>query len=293
MTSHHLSWKAFWGILWLFSLPICGFSQTEASESAKAESQQTRPAYLDFSIGIKQSAFRDYATSPLIYAGTPLSVSAAHRDLDQERESSLRLAYAFGSYSSSHGRDETRSQVQTVNLSYLELFRIPALSTEKATIKIGGQFNARAVFRDNEDLLNNGEGLDVLASLFASLSGTLDLSRQVAKEKKILFLTYTAKKRSRNLALHLHLGLVNGSYRNGFAYLGQGAMLNNDEFFEGYQLNLFSGYRLNSTLAYTVFLQNKNAMRFSYDWAAYSTGGNDPFEMADHLFSVSFLFALK
>jgi hypothetical protein len=70
--------------------------------------------------------------------------------------------------------------------------------------------------------------------------------------------------------------------------------LNNDDFFAGYELQIFEGFRLNSALDYTVHLHNKNAVQFSYIWDAYHTGGHhDNFEMAAHILKISLLYGLK
>lgn len=286
-------WKALILVFGFSCIPISSFSQQVKNKATSKKTRKIRPAYLDFSLGINSSSFRDHATSPIIYSGRPLSISVAHSDVDQTRESTLRLSYSFGQFTNTFNRHTASSQVRIAGLRYLELFHIPRLSSEKIDFNIGGQFNSTVVFRDNESLLNNSEGLDILASLSASMKVTLDLSRLADEKKKFLFLTYTAKKRKRDLSIRFNVGMMNGAYRNGFAYLGQGAMLNNDEFFESYELKPFSGFRLSSTLAYTVFLPNTNAIRFSYLWDVYSTGGDASFEMANHLFALSFLFALK
>ncbi|HKL39286.1 MAG TPA: hypothetical protein VJ894_01340, partial [Cryomorphaceae bacterium] len=159
---------------------------------------------------------------------------------------------------------------------------------------VGGQFNATANHRENAALFNNDEGVDLISTLFASAKGTLDLSRKEEKSKKFLFVNYTLKKRVRQLSYHLNVGVVNSSYRNGFAYISPAAPLNEDDFFADYEFRVFKGFRLNSSLDYTIYLQNKNAVQFSYVWDAYRTGGHhDNFEMAAHILKVTLLFGLK
>jgi len=161
-------------------------------------------------------------------------------------------------------------------------------------IKLGGTFNSTFNHRINEKLFNNGEGVDIISTLFGSIKTTMDVSRKENKEKQFLFIKYNLKKRVRSLSYTLNIGLVNSSYRNGFIYTNSSAPINEDEFFKGYELNIFKGFRINSSLDYTVFLHNKNAMQFSYLWDIYQTGGHhNNFEMVAHILKFSLLFNLK
>lgn len=240
-----------------------------------------RPAYLGIEFGIEQATFRDFASSPLFYVGHPITVALSHIDCDEERASSIRLSYAFGNLKTTAVQTETVSNVQTFMVNYLELFELPQLSSSTVNLKLGGQFNATANLRTNEALGNNSDGFELISTLFASAKGTINLSSKKAKLK-------------RSLAFGLHIGLINTSYRNGFIYTRQSPLLNEDHINDGYEFRIFSGYRINSNLAYTFWLKNGNAMQFSYRWDAYKTGRNqDEFEMATHRLTLSLLFNLK
>lgn len=263
---------------------------------AKIERGRKEPlsTYLNMSFGMNFSKFRDFATSPLFYAGKPLYFSMSHTDFNALRESDITASYSFGKYKTDFNEHYTESRVNTVMLSYRELFQVKRIRTERLNVKIGGEFNVTANHRENEALFNNSEGVEVMASLFGSLRASLDVSRNEEKERKWLFMKVHAKKRKRALTYLLNVGLVNASYRNGFAYTNPSAPLNKDEFFAGYTLNAFSGFRLRTALDYTVYLQNNNAIQLSYIWDAYKTGGQDDhFEMAVHILKVSLLFGLK
>jgi hypothetical protein len=273
---------------------ILSFGQNETIPSNKDTDTLERPAYLTISLGSNISTFRDFATSPLIYSGNPFYVSLSHIDMDEKRVSSIKGAYAFGKYTNTFNHQTSVSSLHTISFNHLELFQVKRIRNEKLNVKWGGQFNSLLNLRRNEALFNNKEGVDVIATLFGSVQTTIDISRTKEMEKKFLFLKYQAPKRTRNISYTLNIGLVNSSFRNGFAYTSSSAPINSDEFFADYDLSVFSGLRLQSALDYTMFLKNKNGLQFSYLWDALRTGGHhNNFEMAQHTLSCSLLFNLK
>lgn len=279
---------------YIFFILIHFYSINAFSQSETTEKKVSRPAYLNIAVGLNNSNFRDFATSPLIYSGKPLYTALSHIDMDEKRESHFTLSYSFGKYKSNFNQHASESKVNTFSFNYLELFQLKKLSSSKLNIKIGGQLNSTVNHRENKELFNNSEGVDIITTMFGSAKATIDLSRSEDKNKKLLFIKYKSKRRKRSLSYTLNVGVVNSSFRNGFAYTSPSAPLNDDDFFAGYELQLFKGFRLNSTLDYTVFLHNKNAIQFSYIWDAYRTGGHHAnFEMAAHIFKFSLLFSLK
>ncbi len=270
------------------------FSQSGATEIIETEQKERRPAYIAIAAGLNISSFRDFATSPLTYSGKPLYTSLAHIDWDDKRESHIMLSYGFGRYKTNFNQHASESNVNTVSFNYLELFQLKKLSGSRVNFKLGAQLNSTVNLRGNEDLFNNSDGVEVISTLFGSAKATLDLSRTEEKHKKFLFINYKAQKRKRRLSYTLNVGMVNSSFRNGFAYTSPSAPLNDDDFFAGYEFQIFKGFRLNSALDYTIYLNNKNAFQFSYIWDAYRTGGHhDNFEMSGHVLKFSLLFNLK
>lgn len=280
-------------LLLILNGSIGAFSQSANLDSLEEQTAR-RPAYLNIAFGLNISNFRDFATSPLIYTGRPLYTSLSHIDMDEKRASHFMLSYSFGEYKTDFNEHSSQSQVNTVSLNYLELFELKKLSSSKANIKIGGQVNSTVNFRENSELFNNSEGVDIISTVFGSAQVTFDLSRKAEKQGRFLFIEYKANKRIRSLSYTLNVGLINSSYRNGFAYTSPSAPLNEDDFFAGYEFLIFSGFRMSSSLDYTIYLHNKNAIQFSYIWDAYRTSGHhDNFEMAAHILKFSLLFGLK
>lgn len=260
------------------------FSQGTSTQTQDKVEKLDRPAYLNIAMGLNISSFRDFATSPLTYTGNPIHTALTHVDMDDSRESHFTPSYSFGTYKSNYNQHSSESEVKTVSINYLELYQIRKLSSPMFNFKIGGQFNATANHRENSELFNNSEGVDVIATLFGSAKATLGL--RCGEEKN--------GKPKQTLSYSIHVGLVNSSYRNGFAYISPSAPLNNDEFFAGYEFRIFKGFRMNSRLDYTFFLRNRNAIQLGYSWDAYRTGGHhDNFEMATHSLQFSLLFNLK
>jgi len=238
-------------------------------------SNGVRPGFLEIAVGKQFSIFRDFATSPLFYKGRPIYVALSHIDKDEKRESGFRLAYSFGDFESQVEQNKITSKVKNFEANYTELFELRSVSSHKFNLKWGGQLNARAHIRDNESFGNNSDGFDVIANLFGSVKGTLNI------------------RRNKKLAIGLNIGLINSSYRNGFIYTRQAPLLNRENINDGYVFRLFSGYRINSTMDYNHRLKNGNVVQLSYWWDSYSTGGTDNFEMAAHLLKLSLLFNLK
>ena len=241
----------------------------------------TRPAYLDISVGVQYATFRDFATSPLFYAGNPIYIALSHTDFDAERTSAIQFSYTFGNLKNEDSRIQQLSNIHVFALNYKELFPLSKLNTTKFNFKFGGQFNSKVIIRDNDALGNNSDGFDIIGTLFGSAEGILDL-------------TGGKKMRQRNLAVGLDVGLINSVYRNGFIYSRQSPLLNQDNINDGYEFRVFSGYRIQSSIVYSTWLKNGNALQLAYDWDVFNTGGDfDEFEMASHLLSLSLLFRLK
>ncbi len=248
-------------LLLLFSM--AGTTEMLSAQQGNSEAKEPKSAFIALSAGVNFSNFRDFATSPLTYTGRPFYVSVAHVELSDKRESDFTFAYSSGNYRNSYNEQFTVSKVNTFTLGYSELFEAKRFSGTPFNIKYGAQLNATLNHRMNESLFNNSEGIDLIANLMGTLKASLDVSRKAAETKRFLFFEYEANPRQRYLSYTLNVGLVNASYRNGFAYTSLAAPLNSDDFFEGYEFSIFSGMRLRSSLDYTVFLQNNNAIRFS------------------------------
>ncbi|MCT4581935.1 MAG: hypothetical protein N4A35_10990 [Flavobacteriales bacterium] len=273
--------------LFAFFFPLLALAQSK-------EERKKRPTYIGLEYGFCNSKFRDFATSPLFYTGTPMTIGLGRTRFDSKRASALYLSFATGKYHVNVGSESTQSSVKSLNGQYSKLYIIPQLSNEKWNIKTGGHLFATANLRTNPSLQNNAIGIEIIGSLMASLKAERDLSRKLSKDKKFLFIKYHLKERTRKLSYQLNIGVVNSSYRNGYNYNGQSSILNTPKLFDGYQLSTFSGLNIGSDLSYKIYLNNKNIIQLTYGWNLYKTGGNfEQFELANHLLKLTFLFNTK
>lgn len=255
-------------------------AQNKELENSTLYNVHSKKTFLEFSIGLSNAGFSDFATSPLVYSGTPLNLMLAHTDLDTQRLSRFGVNYAFGNFSNDFNNQNSVSQFKSLTLSYSELYAIDFLNSNRLNIKIGPHLNTSANFRENEQLFNGSRGIEIIGTLFGSINATFIFNKNSLSIKELFF--------------NAHIGLINSAFRNGYAYVGQGAVLNNDNFFEGYQFSLFSGARFSTQLGYTSHLKNHNSIRISYIWDAYRTSNDmNNFQMVYHTLRLTFLFNLK
>ncbi|MBL4710677.1 MAG: hypothetical protein JKY48_19805 [Flavobacteriales bacterium] len=279
-------------IILLSLIPMFGMAQKEESVNSL---EKRKSIYFSTSMGFSSSTFRDFATSPLFYKGIARYASIGRIRNDSMRESRLGGSYSTGNYKATVGDHSASSQVKTLALYYAQMYHLSKLSNDKWNTKVGGLVNVTGNLRINGSLGNNSAGLELNGTLFASIKTERDVSRVKTKNKKFLFfIKYKLKPRKRKLSYRLNLGLMNNNYRNPYVYIGQSSVLNDDKTFDAYEFKTFSGFRMSSSLDYTIALNNRNLIQFSYLWDAYRTGGDlDKFEMAQHVFKLSLLFNTK
>jgi hypothetical protein len=156
-------------------------------------------------------------------------------------------------------------------------------------MKAGGELNVTGIYRYNPFLEHNTVGAEFFPRLYGSFKVTRDISRTEIQAKRFLFFKYVQPSR-RNIAFRINVGILNNAYRNGYTYVGQGAILNSRKQFDGYKFQTLKGSALSSELAYTVWLRDNNGIRVVYEWGAFKTGGDfDRFEMAQHTFRLVLL----
>lgn len=275
----------------LFST-FTAYAQADSTASPSImDAPQSRPAFLLISTGFNIVNMRDFATSPLIYKGVLTYMEVSGLRIDTHREINWGLAYTFGNTTKSYNNHIAWSKVKTATLYYSRLYALPKYSGEHLNVKIGGLVNATGIFRINESLQNNAVGYELFPTLLGSIQITKDVSRRKSKERSFLFIKKVLAPRTRDLAFRLNVGIVNSSLRNGYAYSGQASVVNNSPAFDDYHYQLFSGFRMSSALNYTIALRNKNRLRMSYLWDAYTSKGTiDAFEMAHHTFAFTIEF---
>ena len=265
----------------------------DAMERRKA-ANKLRPAYLEFGAGLNVSTFRDFATSPLMYKTLATDLSLFYQRMDEAKETRVGIDFIKGNYKSSVGDEAALSQVHTIKFTYWKLWQLKNMSNDKWNYKVGGTFMLTSNLRLNPSLQNATVGLESFNNLMVSGKVTRDLSRKNAKEGKFLFIKYNRKPVQRNLSYQLNIGVVNNNIRNGYTYINQKGVLNEFSLFGDYNFNFMSGFRMNSSLDYTVTLKNKNVYKFSYFWDMYTSGEDkNQFEASHHTIKFALLFNLR
>lgn len=235
--------------------------------------------------------FRDFATSPLFYAGISVNAGFTGESENARRNGQFRIDYLF-----SAARDElgaTRSKQHVLFFDYKLLYRIPIAWSDKWNLKAGGIASITGDIRYNPSLQNNGLGFEFFGNIQPAVKLTRDISRTAPRPRHILFVKYGRKVKSRNLSFQLNGGLVNMNYRNGFAYTGQSEVINDLKWFDRYELHL-NGLRFGSTLALTRYFRTGNAFRLAYCWEAMRTApGKNSFEFSSHTVRFTLLFRTR
>ena len=269
------------------------FGQSNDTLSSK-QRRKLRPSYIVLGIGLNNSIYRDFATSPLFYKGIIPAFSLGKKKIDAKRESFFLINYASGKHKYNTAINPDKSKLWTLTLEHCKLYQIPKFSTERLNYKIGVDIQFTNNFRINEKLENSAYGYETFLNFSLSQKLTLDVSRKREINKSWKFLHYHRKQKRRELSCQFNFGVLNNNIRNGYIYLGQSDVINNFKIYDGYFMHFMQGIRMSSAINYTIFLKNANAFQFSYFWDALSTGTVDNrFDMSSHKFQFSLLFNLK
>jgi hypothetical protein len=247
---------------------------------------------LQFGMGRTFSVFRDFATSPLFYRGNPLQYSLSWAKEEGRKDRRLTFRYQSGTYLPEIDAAKTPAKAHTIYLQYSRLWYI---GTWKNTdLRLGGMMDLSGNLRVNAALQNNAGGLELFNTLFASVRISRDVSRLQEKTTKLLWLIpWRRIPRRRTLSFQLNTALINNNYRNGYIYSNHANITNKPNPLYNYHFNAFSGYRMSTALEYAIFLNNGNAIRYSWNWDALRSGEQfNRFEMGHHAFQLAFLFHL-
>ncbi|OHX63886.1 hypothetical protein [Flammeovirga pacifica] len=260
-----------------------GLNAQNIDAVSNKELKKSRPVYINFSAGFNNIKFRDLATSPLFYRGTVKYFEMGYRRGDKLRDTELGVNISTGSATENVSKESVESNISSFQLHYSRLYQIHPISDEKMNYMVGGLFATTTNIRQNAALMNNAVGMENFSSLMASMKATRDFSK--VKGNTTL---------RRELSLRLNIGLMNNSFRNGYIYTNSSSVLNNASAFDGHEVKMFSGFRMSTELDYTIFLQNKNAIKFSYVYEGLKSGGDyGQFGMTNNILKATFLFGTK
>ncbi|MPQ48559.1 hypothetical protein GCQ56_16260 [Marinifilum sp. N1E240] len=273
-------------------LIFTGIFLASLSYSQERMVNQDSEKFIKIAAGLNSVKLRDMATSPLFYTGSLKHFELGHVKYKNGKERDLFFSLSTGVADNSTNNHTASTQISIYNLSYSKLY--PIWQQNKWDLKVGGELRNSFHIRNNPSFQNNATGLEVFSTLFASGKISWDISNKTNKRAKFLFIPMNFKPRKRELSFRMNLAVMNNTYRNGYVYNNNSDITNDPNVFDDYELKIFSGYRIGTELNYTVFLKNKNAIRFGYEFDAYKTGGNlDKFEMANYKLKIALLFKTK
>ena len=248
--------------------------------------------FIHIGAGLDVIKFKDLGTSPLFYTGILTDIELGLIKFDSGKEREFKFSFARGKAINTISKTTYTSNVMIGNLSYSKIY--PVWHNERFMCKVGGEFKNTFQYRNNPSFQNNAVGIEFFSTLSASGKISWNISNRETKRFKILFIPFTLQPRKRELSFNMKLALMNNTYRNGYAYIGDSAVVNEASLFDGYEFKMFSGYRIGTELNYTVFLKNGNAIKLGYELDAYRTGGNlDKFQIANFKLKIALLFKTK
>ena len=281
-------------LLFLFSFGLL-FGLFAQEELSRKEKNKARPKYLELGTLTGPGYHRDLATSPLFNRGGTVGTNFHYHRFDSLRETRYGFTLLAGFHGFTVGNERSGASLTTVQFDFNKLYAIHKISQGKYKFKVGGMVVGNFNLRIDPRLQNAGFGNEFIYNLMGSAKVSRDVSRKSTKSGKILWLfPYNWEPRKRLLSYQLNVGIYNANVRNGYAYVDQSGLINELAIWSDYEHNAFSGFRVNAALRYTIYLNNDNALRFSYNWDAYTTGGDvDQFEIANHLLGVALLFDLS
>lgn len=277
-------------IVTVFILFGSAFASASTTDSTRIPVLNQPFRSLQFGLAQTRSVFRDFATSPLFYRGSPFQYSLAWSKEEGRRERRIIVKYQSGQFAPDNAAIKTPSTIYTMYLQYSRLWYVG--SWKKNDLRVGGLLDVSGNLRINPSLLNNAGGLELVNTLFVSAKISRDVSRKTEKFNKILWLIpYRRLPRRRTISFQFNAALMNNNYRNGYLYSNQANITDKPSLFYNYQFNAFAGYRLSSALEYSIFLSNGNAIRYAWNWDAFQSGDEfNRFEMGHHAFQIAFLF---
>ncbi|MFW6020114.1 MAG: hypothetical protein ACOCPM_05985 [Bacteroidales bacterium] len=253
-----------------------------------------RPTCINMGFGGSYVNFRDFATSPVFYKGLTGNFAAYRHVSGKDRESTQGFQIGHGETSINNSTQYSNSTVSFLEIIHTELYQLPLSTPKTWNFKAGGTISLTGNLRNNPDFNNNSFGVEGIGTLFGSFKIKRDISRNRHKTWDLKLFEMKFIPRKRTLAWQMDVALVNSTFRNGYAYYEHASIQNNDKKFDLYEFHIFRGYRLKSSLEYNIYLNNNNAIRFSYIWDAYHTGRDyAKLEMAKHYLMFSFLYSLN
>jgi len=287
--------KIFLMILIVHGITLCTI---HAQDAAPVDASNF---YRTLSLGLNNSKYRDFATSPLFYTGMGISVQSSWLKKSDKRERALDMGIAYSSVSamipeSDYLQPSTAGSFIQLNLRYLRLWELKKLSNQRNNIKVGGNVLTTLNIRPNSALFNNAFGIENITNIMASGQIIRDISRKIPRQLNLGLIKIKMNPRKQQFRFQLNSGLLNFNYRPGYAYSYTDELMGLETqawVLADYKLSV-NGWRFNTELEFIRYLPNGNARSWSYVWdAAHVPGRFEPFQMAGHQIRYTYYFHTK
>ena len=270
-----------------FCIPL--LAQERAKEAIEEENgEETIVKYRELgAIGLGTTAFRDFATSPLIYRGLAASISGAKVKWKGQKEIRFATDVLLGYTNIVVGEQISSSILFGADLNYSRLYPLKSLSKKGWDYKVGGAVSVLVTNRVNTSLRNNLIGFDVFPTVFGSFKITKSFTRNPFLRRK------RAAKRQQ-LSYQMDLGLLNTNLRNGYAYTTHAPFYNSVDVLSSYNFNWFSGFRMRTRIDYILYSNStSNAIKISYKWDGTRTGTDpDRYALTNGILQFAFIHRL-
>lgn len=288
------------------TLLVMGFlplqKASAAGSDAAPDSAGARRRYFQSYVGSYQPVLRDYATSPLFYGGSGLSLGIGwlKRSSKQERSFLMQLSGALTSArapKSDFLEAPVSGYMIQFGLRHQRLWAINRLNTGPFEVKAGGAFYSDQNFRLNTALQNNAGGLENITNLMVSGQISMDLSRKSERTINLFVMKRTLRPVQRHLRLLVNVGVLNFNYRPGYSYTYESELNGNTVsllwILSNYKWSM-NGYRLHTELEYFRQASSGNAYSWSYVWdAAHVPGRFEAMQLASHQIKYTLYFRTR
>lgn len=255
--------------------------------------QNTYANYARIAWGGSAATYRDFATSPLFYAGLMGHYRMDHWVRTSKTERQFLSQFSGGHLSQLYNGVYNSATVIQADFSYSWLYRLPRWSTPKQRWVLGAMLATSGGVRLNQSLMNNSTGFEVLSNFYVSAGWRRDISRLRTRQLALGNKTLRLKQRRKELLWDAHFGILNRTLRNGFAYIYDDPSTEISSLYPSYEWR-WGGFRVQSRLTYQWYKANGNGYGLSYIWDAGQTGGPfETYQFAAHHVAFFLLFQHK
>ncbi|MBN2650270.1 MAG: hypothetical protein JXR50_11080 [Prolixibacteraceae bacterium] len=286
-------------LFFLLGALLFSLLQSHVFAQAAPETSQSKQKNLLLSAGLGYATFRDFATSPLYYAGPGFSFAFERQTIMPKSEINWGLSPLISSTMALIPiSDYLQTQASSMFISfdaYAQYLRlVPQLSSDKLKLKAGGTVMATQNIRINQSLNNAAFGAESFVNLMLALKADTDISRKEEKNIKLWFLNFKQKPARRNLSFQANIGLLNFNHRPSYNYfyfskIDGNSVSSLSSMMKTYDWSL-NGWRVGTKIEFSKFTSSGNGFKIAYVWDITSAPGkHQAFQMASHRIQYSLI----